>query len=59
VKVKKLIQKIIDLIESRKPDNDSGMKKVWQLIANIFKNERDDDTDGMEQDLGDFGGFGE
>jgi hypothetical protein len=29
------------------------------LIANIFKNERDDDTDGMEQDLGDFGGFGE
>ena len=52
------------MIESRKPSEGSGMKKVLQLIANIFDNESDDgtsdnDTNGIEQDIGDYGGYGE
>jgi hypothetical protein len=73
VNVKRLIRKLADLITDLSNKNndglipfydeqkhdESGMKKLLQLIANIFDNENDNDTNGIEQDTNDYGDYGD
>jgi hypothetical protein len=38
--------------------DESGMKKVLKLITNIFDNENDNETNGIEQNTSDYGDYG-
>jgi hypothetical protein len=51
--VKQLIKKLTELNEDKKQHKDDNMENLLQLIANIFEN--DNDTNGMEQDIGGYG----